>query len=133
METKPYLDSSRRASRSRKKEKEGSFRFSLVCRITRNSAEEKVDSLKRVRKHVLVTLLLPITIPQQTVTLNVFYTRTLGPSEIRSRDLPITSRMLYQLSYRALDCKTAEIFLSNQLIGGHGGAVLLVMFSYPLS
>ena len=55
---------------------------------------------------------------------------TLGPSGIRTRDLPITSRMLYQLSYRPLDCQTAEIFLSTQLIGGHGGVVLLVMFSY---
>ena len=55
---------------------------------------------------------------------------TLGPSGIRTHDLPITSRMLYQLSYRPLDCQTAEIFLSTQLIGGHGGVVLLVMFSY---
>ena len=55
---------------------------------------------------------------------------TLGPSGIRTRDVLITSRMLYQLSYRPLDCQTAEIFLSTQLIGGHGGVVLLVMFSY---
>ena len=55
---------------------------------------------------------------------------TLGQSGIRTRDLPITSRMLYQLSYRPLDCQTAEISLSTQLIGGHGGVVLLVMFSY---
>ena len=49
---------------------------------------------------------------------------------IRIRDLPITTQMVYQLSYRPLDCQTAEIFLSTQLIGGHGGVVLLVMFSY---
>ena len=40
------------------------------------------------------------------VTLNVFCTRTgentLGLSGIRTHDLPITSRMLYQLSYRPL-------------------------------
>ena len=41
---------------------------------------------------------------------------TLGPSGIRTHDLPITSRMLYQLSYRPLDCQTAEIFLSTQFI-----------------
>ena len=34
---------------------------------------------------------------------------TLGPSGIRTRDLPITSRMLYQLSYRPLDSATAKI------------------------
>ena len=37
---------------------------------------------------------------------------TLGPSGIRTRDLSITSRMLYQLSHRPLDCQTAEMFLS---------------------
>ena len=40
---------------------------------------------------------------------------TLSPSGIRTRDLPITSRMLYQLTYRPLDCQIAEIFLSTQL------------------
>ena len=55
---------------------------------------------------------------------------TLGPSGIRTPDLPITGQMPYQLKYRPLDCQTAEIFLSTQLIGGHGGVVLLVMFSY---
>ena len=36
---------------------------------------------------------------------------TLGPRGIRTRDLPITTRTLYQMSYRPLDCKTAENFL----------------------
>ena len=58
---------------------------------------------------------------------------TLGPSGIRTRDLPITSRMLYQLSYRPLDCQTAEIFQSNELIGGHGGVVILASCYCPLS
>ena len=39
---------------------------------------------------------------------------TLGPKGIRTHDLSITSRMLYQLSNRPLDCQTAEIFLSTQ-------------------
>ena len=37
--------------------------------------------------------------------------------------------MLYQLSYKPLDCQTAEIFLSTQFIAGHGGVVLLLCYA----
>ena len=58
---------------------------------------------------------------------------TLGPSGIRTRDLPITSRMLYQLSYRPLDCQTAEMFLSTQLprwLRWSSSIRLVIGFSY---